>query len=279
MSFQSTFFGPDNSLYGVVHEPAPASTRAPTLGAVLICPPIGFEYIRSHTALRQLAVELAAQGAYVLRFDYSGTGDSAGDCEQARWQDWIADVRTASQELSDRSGVKEISVLGLRLGATVACAALADKPLEHLYLWHPVISGTDFLRDLDVHHSYLREKITIDPSGGQAEPREELRDAEHVEKAGYVFSRQLLHDIAMQELGDYPLRHKRKITLSVSKSLGVHNRLISRWNVAGARTVLSEREDLSMWTSKPTFDQSDVPWLPMDVIGNVVTEIGSAYAT
>lgn len=234
--------------------------------------------MRAHTALRRLAIELAAQGVYVLRFDYSGTGDSAGNCEEARWQDWIADVRTASQELSDRSGVKEISVLGLRLGATVACAALADRPLDHLYLWHPVISGTDFLHDLDVQHSHLREKISIDQSTDRVEAREELRDAEHVEKAGYVFHRQLLHDIAMQELGDYPLRHKRKITLSVSKCLGVHNRLISRWSVTGARTVLSEREDVSVWASGLKFDQSAVPWLPLDVIGNVVTEIGSAYA-
>ena len=46
---------------------------------VVIVPPIGYEYWSSHRTLRTLAERLAEQGCSRLRFDFDGTGDSAGD--------------------------------------------------------------------------------------------------------------------------------------------------------------------------------------------------------
>ena len=46
---------------------------------VVIVPPVGYEYWSSHRTLRTLAERLAGQGCCALRFDFDGTGDSAGD--------------------------------------------------------------------------------------------------------------------------------------------------------------------------------------------------------
>ena len=46
--------------------------------AVLMCYPLGQEYVRSHRALRTLSAHLAQKGVPSLRFDYRGTGDASG---------------------------------------------------------------------------------------------------------------------------------------------------------------------------------------------------------
>ncbi|MUM35118.1 alpha/beta hydrolase, partial [Mycobacterium sp. CBMA361] len=71
-----TWFGPEQSrLFGVVHVPAGSAARA----GVVICPPLGRQHLDTYTGLKLLAQRLCANGFAVLRFDYSGTGDSMGD--------------------------------------------------------------------------------------------------------------------------------------------------------------------------------------------------------
>ncbi len=72
------YFGQDSSLYGCCHQSA-EGVQAP---ALVICQPTGHEYERCHRAMRQLAVQSVRKGVSALRFDYRGTGDSAGDCEE-----------------------------------------------------------------------------------------------------------------------------------------------------------------------------------------------------
>src|SRR5436190_8330984 len=92
------FFGPEQrSLFGWYHAPKDAGREL----AVVICPPFGHEYINSHRSLRHLADRLAEQGMAALRFDYDGTGDSAGgDTEAARVAAWRESIVIAMRELS-----------------------------------------------------------------------------------------------------------------------------------------------------------------------------------
>jgi pimeloyl-ACP methyl ester carboxylesterase len=109
------------------------------------------EYNAAHWAFRRLATSLARAGHHVLRFDYFGTGDSDGDGDALTPESAVADLHIAARELRDLSRAREISLVGLRLGA--ACAAVASAAglsARRLLLWDPVVRGTEYVRELEV---------------------------------------------------------------------------------------------------------------------------------
>jgi pimeloyl-ACP methyl ester carboxylesterase len=139
------FFGDTvRPLYGVHH--APRGTTARSAG-VLLCYPFAREYIRAHRAFRQLSLLLSGEGFHVLRFDYSGTGDSAGDPPDMSLRRWDEDVSLAIEELIDTAAVETIWVVGLRLGGALALRAAAQDKVDGIVLWDPVIIGKDLLRE------------------------------------------------------------------------------------------------------------------------------------
>ena len=146
------FFGDaDRQLFGVYH---PASGAPARRAGVVLCYPAPQEYRQAHWAYRRLAGLLAERGLHVLRFDYYGTGDSAGDSGEGRLAQWVADVGTAAQELQDVAGVRRTSLVGMRLGAAVAArAAAAGVDAADLVLWDPVVRGADYLAVLDAEHA------------------------------------------------------------------------------------------------------------------------------
>lgn len=145
------FFGPPaRQLFGCYHEPPAWPARDE---GVVLCYPAGQEYIRSHRACHHLAARIARAGFPTLRFDYFGTGDSAGEDEDADLEQWEADLRLAVAELKARGGVEQVIVLGLRLGASLALvAAPRIAGLAGLVLWEPVVSGRRYLAELRSQH-------------------------------------------------------------------------------------------------------------------------------
>jgi amino acid adenylation domain-containing protein len=133
-------------LYGCHHLPQNSHDKA---YAIVLCYPIGQEYIRSHRAFYQLAVYLSRAGFHVLRFDYFGCGDSEGDFEEGSLLQWTNDIQTAIAEIQRRSGLTGVCLIGLRVGATLALQAVADCPhIESVILWEPVFNGKFYLREL-----------------------------------------------------------------------------------------------------------------------------------
>jgi pimeloyl-ACP methyl ester carboxylesterase len=141
------FFGNSNHpLYGVYHPPSALPHKKE---AILLCPPFGQEYMRSHRAYRQLALLLNKKGFPVLRFDYRGTGDSFGDLEDMAVNDWLEDIKVAAEELKHTAQVDNISMVGLRLGGLLASAASVDLQINRLILWDTIASGKDYQEDLN----------------------------------------------------------------------------------------------------------------------------------
>jgi alpha-beta hydrolase superfamily lysophospholipase len=95
-----------------------------------------------------LAERLAERGFCALRFDYDGTGDSAGaDGDPGRVEAWLATVGHAVS-LVRQAGAGKVCLLGLRFGATLAAkAAAGDGHIDQVVLWDPCASGRSFLRE------------------------------------------------------------------------------------------------------------------------------------
>src|SRR5690242_19479809 len=130
------------------HLDLPPSPSA-RLGAVLV-PPFGWEDVCSYRSLRFLGQTLAANGIPALRFDLPGTGDSSGSATDSGLVDaWIQSVCDAVAELRLITGVENVTVVGIRLGAMLAAAAAArGADFKDMVLWGPAVSGRTLLREL-----------------------------------------------------------------------------------------------------------------------------------
>jgi uncharacterized protein len=167
-------FGDSGSpLFGVLHAPVAELDRA---HGVVVCPPIAQEHVRSHGALRQLAVALSRAGYHVLRFDWFGVGDSAGSLGEASLARFREDLAAAIEELVDRTGVRACSLFGARLGASVAISTPLSLRPARLVAWDPVLEGAAYLRaQRALHASLIADPNRFwQPSHGLRAPAEEL---------------------------------------------------------------------------------------------------------
>jgi len=144
LNFQPIYFSTAcGRLYGVHHFPEMSQANEQ---AILIMPPMGQDYVRCHKTLQKLAVDLAGIGFHVLRFDYAGTGDSS-DLEDWDLDTWKRNGLDALRVLSERGKTHQLSIVGVRLGASLAVSL--DTALDSLVLWDPVARGSDYMGELN----------------------------------------------------------------------------------------------------------------------------------
>jgi alpha-beta hydrolase superfamily lysophospholipase len=145
MTVTHLWFGSDaRPLAGHYHAPANGIAR----GAVVLCQAFGVEAAAAGPAMRELAERLVGEGLVVLRFDYDGTGDSAGDdLDDSRVEAWCSSI-VAAVEFLRSCGHTWIGAVGLRLGATLLAETLrGDVTTSAAVLWDPCSSGRTFLRE------------------------------------------------------------------------------------------------------------------------------------
>jgi len=117
---------------------------------VVIVPPFGWEDVCSYRPLRFMAQGLAQRGIPTLRYDLPGTGDSSGDATDAGVLDsWIRSVADAAAELRNVTGVRDVTVVGVHLGAMLAMKAVSQgADIRQMVLWGPAATGRAVLREL-----------------------------------------------------------------------------------------------------------------------------------
>lgn len=174
-------------------------------GAVLCLPPFCEEMNRSRSLMARQARAFAEQGHACLLFDLYGTGDSAGELEQADWDAWLADALAAADHLQQRSGHTPV-LWGIRLGGLLAAqlAALHPQRFTRLLLWHPVSDGKTYMTQT----LRLRVAALVDrnrPPEKTADMRTRLENGESVEISGYVVPGALACGIDQAKLGELPL--------------------------------------------------------------------------
>jgi len=180
-----TFFGSSaRPLYGVLHAPS----GQPRDTSVLLFHPGVQEYGTRHWAFRNLATALSARGFHVMRFDYRGTGDSAGEPEEGTVEACVDDALVAYDELRDATGTGSTSFVGLRLGAAIAARVAAmGRASRDLVLWDPVVNGTRYIADLQRMDATQRLRLLhelrppADELGGYRFPREVRASIERVD--------------------------------------------------------------------------------------------------
>jgi len=106
-------------LSATIHLPDGPSRRGVILGHCFTCS-------RHITILRSLCHLLADQGFTVLRFDFSGNGQSEGSFVESTYSKQIAEMETAAAYLADR-GVSWLGLAGHSMGAMVALLAGAKS--------------------------------------------------------------------------------------------------------------------------------------------------------
>ncbi|MDR5747389.1 alpha/beta fold hydrolase [Caballeronia sp. LZ029] len=118
---------------------------------VVLCNTYGHEYVWTYSGMRQLADALAARGIWVLRFDYRGTGDSAGaDLAPDQFESSVEDINAAVDWLRTSAGIEHVTLCGFRVGAAFALAAALRHPVDELVLLAPVTSGRVYMRELGI---------------------------------------------------------------------------------------------------------------------------------
>ncbi|HXW77915.1 MAG TPA: alpha/beta hydrolase family protein, partial [Acidimicrobiales bacterium] len=167
MNATHVWFGPeDRPLSGWLHAPADGRARA----GVVMCPPLN-EREDTYATLKSLAEDLTARQFAALRFDYDGTGSSAGDeRDPSRLAAWLGSVRAAVSFMRAR-GVSPVALVGMRFGALLAAVAAEDDPdIGGLVLWDPVTSGRAYLLEMQMLGERGFNSSASRPDGGLETP-------------------------------------------------------------------------------------------------------------
>ena len=99
---------------------------------------------------------------------------------------WRSSVRDALNMLKDALMCEAVSLIGLRMGATLAAlCAQDDLGIENLVLWEPVVKGRRYVREL----SALAQTARQSSSGG-----------ENVEAVGYLYSFETIRSLGAVDL-------------------------------------------------------------------------------
>ncbi len=119
-------------LVGVVHGPTKGNGTA-----VILCHGFTGNKMENKRLFVETARALAGAGFWAARFDFFGSGDSAGEFHETRvsiniqnLRDLLAWVRSLNFE--------NVVVLGISMGAATAILTLPGEPVDGLVLWSTV---------------------------------------------------------------------------------------------------------------------------------------------
>lgn len=146
MQEKSLHLGVDGErIFAVLHEPVASNGRG-----VVVCAPLGEEMLWSRRVLVTFARELADSGHAVLRFDYRGEGDSDRWFQDTSVSTRLEDTALAVQSLRSLAPeVDDVTLVGLRFGATIAAAAgAAATDVHRMVLWDPVVDGSEYMQSV-----------------------------------------------------------------------------------------------------------------------------------
>jgi pimeloyl-ACP methyl ester carboxylesterase len=115
-------------------------------GTIVVCHALAEEKLWSHRVYVSAAREFARAGYDVLRFDMRGEGDSSREFEATTISTRVEDTLRATQVARERTGAKQIVLVGHRFGGTIAALAAqaASDRVKGIAVWDPLPDGADY---------------------------------------------------------------------------------------------------------------------------------------
>jgi len=247
------FGAPDRQLFGFCHAPA----GPPKALGVVLCNPLGYEALSAHRTYRHLAEGLASRGFLALRFDYDGTGDSAGTAhDPGRLRAWLDSIRAAVAEVRARTGAQQVALFGVRFGAALATLAAGELGgVDSLILWAPILSGRVHVRELQ---AYRLLKPGKGPKGRASDGSEEI--------AGHYFSAETLAAMSKVDLlASVGAVAKRALVLHRNERATDEKRLCDRLKADGTDVTLCPERGYALMMRDDPYE-AEVPVAALDQI-------------
>ncbi|MDQ6697953.1 MAG: alpha/beta fold hydrolase [Actinomycetota bacterium] len=189
---EAIWFGHDQpTSFAMLHRPDVA-----TGAGVVICNTLGFEGLIAHRPFRHLAETLTDNGYTVLRLDYESTGDALGSASNPADSDALLDsIHDAVDLLRGDESCSTVSLVGIRIGAALACRYAIDHPVDRLVLWAPSDRGALYVRELKALN---RLSVASRPAQGPADTATPTSPL--LEVVGFEFAPSLLDHLAKIDL-------------------------------------------------------------------------------
>ena len=244
------FFGSrQRRLYGAFHP----SQKGGASPGVVLCYPIGAEYMRSHRAFRQLTNLLTRAGISVFRFDYFGTGDSGGWGTDGFVHGWRDDIHTACEELKETAGLSTVSLIGLRLGASLA-SMVADTrdDVARLILWDAVIDG-----DAHVDRMIRRQLESMAIAAGPNVRSAPTLDEDVMGIGGFPYSRELRGQLRTIDLSE--VTPKCPVSMVRSSPDPKADALEAAWKAKGVNIDYEVIPSQGNWDEEDKFGSALIP--------------------
>ncbi|MBL8572894.1 MAG: alpha/beta fold hydrolase [Hyphomicrobiaceae bacterium] len=202
---------------------------------VVVVGPRGVEDLATRASLAALARAVAQAGIPVLRLDLPGQGDSLGDAAAGdELPPAITAIATAVATLRRCRGAESVTVVGLRLGATLAALATATIDIDGLALLAPIVRGRGHVREL---------RALAPPETPMV-------------VAGFDIAPATLDRIAAIDLLTLPAPSIRRAFIAVPAPTQGVDRLAAQWRDAGLDITETAYPDLAAHIGNPTMSRA-----------------------
>jgi len=254
------YFSENNDLFGLLYFSPTVSIKST---GIILCYPFGQEYIRSHRAFKLLSTRLYNRGYPVLRFDYYGTGDSKGEENGVNLSLWQNNIQSAIKELKVRASLNSITLIGLRLGASLALlVAMERKDVTGVVLWDPIIKGEDCVKEMTYRHNeWLKDLF----------PKHKHLSLEY-ESLGFLIPSRLNADLKKLNLFEIEPISKKRVLVVSSGNEKENSLFFAHLKKKGFSGDYRHILGIKPWIKYEGLEKTLVPAKLLDVIVNWVSE-------
>lgn len=230
---------------------------------VILCKPIWGERIRLHRIYTNLARMLASQGYFVCTFDYYADGNSSGETHELTYDGMVANVVKMSEYLRIEHKIKNISLVGLRMGGSIALSAGKEiDNLEKVLVFEPIFKLKQFAFDslrINLTMQMMRYKKIIK---NRKQLVEDLDRGERISIDGFIIDKKFYSSLIDNSPVQIP-ENSKKIYLSFLEKNKNKKEIQSLIEEQGMDNIvfLPKEFDWSAWKIYEQYPENFFKWI------------------